>query len=135
MIEQNNNISGKLYSHFISLKIRGQQSAYLHVHWGKPFYLFLILNFEQKVSMLLAWYLVVFKKYYILNLLTQLSFFIAVIGQGKGTVLDVIRGVNVPLINQKIIHFLALEEKVKKGEAKREEVFCAKLTLEDNILL
>jgi len=39
---------------------------------------------------------------------------------GKGTVLDVIRGVNVPLINQKIGHFLALEEKVKKGEAKRE---------------
>jgi hypothetical protein len=34
----------------------------------------------------------------------------------------VVRGVNVPLINQKMKKHLALEEKIKNGEAERVEV-------------
>ena len=42
--------------------------------------------------------------------------------QGKGTLLDVVRGVNVPKIVKKISTYLALEEKIKAGEAERVEV-------------
>ena len=42
--------------------------------------------------------------------------------QGKGTIVDVVRGVNMPLINQKIKSHLQLEENIKNGEAERVEV-------------
>lgn len=42
---------------------------------------------------------------------------------GKGTLLDVVRGVNVPKIVQKIKTYLALEEKIKAGDAERVEFF------------
>ena len=50
----------------------------------------------------------------------SLSFFLA--NQGKGTIVDVIRGVNVPLINEKMNTHLDLEAKIKNGEAERVEV-------------
>ncbi|KAL5261318.1 hypothetical protein ACHWQZ_G007121 [Mnemiopsis leidyi] len=42
---------------------------------------------------------------------------------GKGTIVDVIRGVNVPLINEKMGKYLELEAKIKNGEAERVEFY------------
>jgi len=42
---------------------------------------------------------------------------------GKGTIVDVVRGVNMPLINQKIKSHLQLEENIKNGEAERVEFY------------
>ena len=50
------------------------------------------------------------------------SVLIFLANQGKGTIVDVIRGVNVPLINAKMNSLLDLEEKIKNGEAERVEV-------------
>jgi len=42
---------------------------------------------------------------------------------GKGTLVDVVRGVNVPLINHKVKKHLELEEKIRNGEAERVEFY------------